>query len=220
MTYLCAVHEKSKLAGTLSKIISTVFHPLFVPSMILAYLVLFSPNVFFGFPLEVKKWWLITVSYITITFPLITVLLLWRLKFIESIHMNGLKERYAPLIASMLFYFWVFWLFHKQFQAPVVIQTWLLGTFLTTVMVFMSSIFFKISMHSAAWGSVVSFAILCTALYVDRSLVLLFASLLLAGLIGSMRLYLQAHTNRQLWAGYIAGLVAIPLAYGVVLLIS
>lgn len=214
------MQEKSKAIVTVSKIISTLLHPLFVPAIVLAYLVYFSPNVFFGYPTEIKQWWLITVSYITITFPLLTVILLWRLKFIDSIHMHGQKERYGPLIASMLFYFWVFWLFHKQFQAPLLIQTLLLGTFLTTVMVFMSSIFFKISMHSSAWGSVLSFATICAFQCVDNSIILLIISILLAGIVGSTRLYLNAHTPKQLWAGYIMGIIAMPIALGVVKLIS
>jgi hypothetical protein len=123
-------------------------------------------------------------------------------------------------MASMLFYFWVFWLFHHQFEAPLVIQTLLLGSFLSTVMVFMFTIFFKISMHTAAWGSVVSFAIICSLLYVDHSLILLVSSILIAGVIGSVRLLLKEHIKSQLWMGYLVGVIAMPLAYFIVQLLS
>lgn len=212
--------ETSSIQVKFAKVLSVLFHPIFLPTILFAFLVYFSPNVFYGFPEDLKNWWLITISYITITFPLVTVFLLWRLKFIESMHMHGLKERYGPLIASMLFYFWVFWLFHKQFQAPLVVQTLLLGTFLTTVLVFMCSIFFKISMHTAAWASAISFASIACLLYVDKSLILLIATILIGGLVGSARLLTQAHTNRQVWLGYIMGAIAMPIAYFFVHLIS
>lgn len=212
--------ENTSLLQRLATALSVLLHPVFVPTLLMAYLVYLSPNVFYGFPLELKTWWLITVAYITLTFPLLTVLLLWRLKFISNIYMHELKERYGPLIASMLFYFWVFWLFHKQFQAPLLVQTLLLGTFLNTVLVFMSSIFFKISMHTSAWGSVVTFSLLCLFLGADASLWLLLAATLLAGLVGSARLYLNAHIPSQLWTGYLLGALSMPVAYGVVLLIS
>lgn len=214
------MQEKSSIQVKLAKFISVLFHPVFIPAMVFAFLVYYSPNVFFGFPETIKTWWLITISYITITFPLITVFLLWRLKFIDSMHMHGLKERYAPLMASMLFYFWVFWLFHKQFQAPHLVQTLLLGTFLTTVFVFMCTIFFKISMHTAAWGSVVSFALLCSFLYVDHSIVLLVVAILLAGGVGTARLYLKEHIASQIYMGYGVGFIAMPIAYFFVNLIS
>ena len=154
------MQDQSTKSGLLPKIISTILHPVFVPTMVFAFLIFWSPTLFFGLDHKTTSWWLLIIAYITISFPLLVVFLLWRLKFIESIHMHGEKERYAPLIASMLFYFWVFWLFHKQLKAPELLQSFLLGIFLTTVGVFMATIFYKISMHTAAWGGVVMFAII------------------------------------------------------------
>lgn len=209
--YLCPVPNPS--LRFLARLGSVLLHPVFVPALLMAYLAAWSPNVFFGYPENIRWWWLLTVSYITITFPLLTAFLLWRLKFIGSLQMHELKERYAPLIASMLFYFWVFWLFHKQFDAPALLQTLLLGVFLNTVFVFMCSIFFKISLHSSAWGFVVAFALLCVTLGAQASLPLLGLALLLGALAGSARLYLQAHLPAQVWFGYVVGAISLPLAW-------
>lgn len=127
--------------------------------------------------------------------------------------MHGLKERYGPLIASMLFYFWAFWLFHKQFQAPVLLQSFLFGVFLTTVCLFMASIFFKISLHAGAWGCVVAFAIICAFHHIHFSPVLVVLSLIIAGLVGTSRLFLNEHTKQQLYSGYIVGALAQLLAF-------
>ena len=127
--------------------------------------------------------------------------------------MDGLKERYGPLIASMLFYFWIFWVFHKQFAAPFLIQTFLLGVFFTTVLTFLNSIFFKVSMHTSAWGSVFTFAIMAACMNMQNALFLIMASILIGGLVGSARLYLQAHNIRQIWIGYILGVLGQILSF-------
>ncbi len=201
------MQETSKKNGWIPKLISTLFHPVFVPTMVFAFLVYMSPTLFFGLPSKTTSWWLVIIAYITISFPLLVVFLLWRLKFIDSIHMHGERERYGPLIASMLFYFWVFWLFHKTMQAPELIQSFLLGVFLTTVGVFMATIFYKISMHTAAWGGVVGFALICTFQGVQNAVLLLVLTIIISGIVGSMRLYIKAHTRPQVYSGYIVGFI-------------
>lgn len=205
--------------ATAARILSILFHPVFVPAMVFAILIYVCPEALFGVNPKTQQWWLITISYITITFPLLTVILLWRLKFIESIHMHELKERYGPLIASMMFYFWVFWLFHKQFQAPIIVQSMLLGIFLTTVMVFMASIFFKISMHTAAWGCVAAISVICGLLGISGSVWFIVFAFIMAGLIGSARVYLKAHIMPQIWSGYVVGILSQIIAYFVIKII-
>ena len=127
--------------------------------------------------------------------------------------MRGLKERYGPLIASMMFYFWTFWLFHKQFNAPLLLQSFLLGVFLGTVCLFMATIFYKISLHTGAWGAVVMFAILCAFHHLQSSLVFLILAILIAGIVGTSRSILQEHSKKQLYSGYIVGGFAQLIAY-------
>lgn len=199
--------QQNSISKLTAKAISILFHPVFVPTMIFAFMIFLSPNVFFGLPEKTKTSWLLIIAYTTITFPLLTVFLLWRLKFIESMEMEGLKERYGPLIASMLFYFWIFWVFHKQFAAPFLIQSFLLGVFFTTVLTFLNSIFFKVSMHTSAWGSVVTFGIIAAFMNMPNAIILIVASIIIGGLVGSSRLFLQAHNIRQIWIGYVLGVL-------------
>ncbi len=196
-----------------ARFVSILFHPVFVPAMIYAFLLVCSPDLLFGVTAKTQVWWLVIISYITITFPLLVVFLLWRLQFIDSMLMQGTNERYGPLIASMLFYFWTFWLFHHQFHAPMLLQSFLLGVFLTTVLLFLATIFFKISLHAGAWGSVIVFAVSCMFHNIHLSALLTLLSILIAGCVGASRLYLQAHEKRQLYSGYIVGAIGQLLAY-------
>jgi len=214
-----AVSEQKSLSQKVSGFISILLHPVFVPSLLFGWLFFMNPELFFGLTEKQRGLWFITVAYTTITFPLLTAVLLWKLKFIESIHMRELKERYGVLIASMLFYFWVYWVFHKQFQAHVLIQTLLLGVFLTCVLVFLASILYKISMHTAAWGSATVFAAILTFESLPAAPILLVCVILLAGIVGTARLQLKAHSPQEIYSGYMAGLVAQILAYFVAPLI-
>lgn len=205
---------------SVARIISIVCHPLFVPTLVMAFLVKFSPSLFYGLDSKQQILRIITVAYTTITFPLLTVFLLWRLQFIENMYMRNPKERYVPLIASMLFYFWVFWLFHKQFHAPSPIQVFLLGAFLSSVLTFLFNLFNKVSMHSAAFGLVSALAIYLAILGVSGSWLFLVLSLLLAGAVSSSRLFLKEHTPGQVYTGLGIGAAALLLAIPVIKLIS
>jgi len=207
------VQKTNSPARITARFVSILFHPVFVPAMIYAFLLVCSPDLLFGVTAKTQVWWLVIISYITITFPLLVVFLLWRLQFIDSMLMQGTNERYGPLIASMLFYFWAFWLFHHQFHAPMLLQSFLLGVFLTTVLLFLATIFFKISLHAGAWGSVIVFAVSCMFHNIHLSALLTLLSILIAGCVGASRLYLQAHEKRQLYSGYIVGAIGQLLAY-------
>jgi len=95
----------------------------------------------------------------------------------------------------------------------MLLQSFLLGVFLTTVFLFLATIFFKISLHAGAWGSVVVFAVICMFHRIHLSAILTIFSVLVAGLVGTSRLYLQAHEKRQLYSGYIVGGLGQLLAY-------
>lgn len=210
------VQSNNSFIKFVSKFISILFHPVFIPTLVLSFLVFFIPNLFVGFEEKDIKWWILIVAYITITFPLLVVFLLWRLKFIDSIYMKGDKERYIPLIASMLFYFWTFWLFHKQFHAPNFVQSFLLGTFLTTVGVFISTLFFKISMHTAAIGSVLGFSLLL-ALFPPHHFGLLFIAIICTILVSFSRLFLKAHHSFEVISGMVLGFIFQLISYFIIL---
>lgn len=193
--------------------ISIVFHPVFVPVLVFSFLMAFAPELSYGLEQKQRVLWVITVAYTTILFPLLTTFLLWRLGFIESMFMHHIKERYVPLIACMLFYFWVFWLFHKQFQAHAIIQTFLLCLFLNTMFTFLMTIFNKVSMHAAAWGGVCSFGVLLVFNSVHGSVWFLVASILIGGLVLSSRLLLEAHVKREVYAGLASGILSLALSF-------
>ncbi|MBL7772548.1 MAG: hypothetical protein JNM95_06800 [Chitinophagaceae bacterium] len=203
-----------------SRIVSVVCHPVFLPTWVIALLLYLSPELFFGLDQKQQLLRVITVAYTTVTFPLLTVFLLWRLGFIENMYMRDQRERYVPLIASMLFYFWVFWIFHKQFQAHQALQVFLLAVFLSTVLTFLVNLFSKVSMHTAAFGLLSAFSVYLAWHGITNAIVFVVLSILLCGVVAMVRLYLKEHTPPQVYTGMVLGVLALLLSIPVIKLIS
>src|SRR5881628_3503858 len=87
----------------IAKVISVIFHPLFIPTYIFFWLALRFPFEFAGITpqgLALRK---LTVFWMTAFFPAFSVFLLWRLKFIDNIFIKTQRERIIPYIISMFF---------------------------------------------------------------------------------------------------------------------
>ena len=196
-----------------SKLISVLFHPIFLATFGMAYILFVSQNVVFDVPEGKALEWFGIVGYNTLFMPLLVILLLRAIKFLKSLEMENQKDRYIPLIACMSFYFWVFWIFHFSLHAPGYIQMFLLSSFITMVFSFFLTIFSKISLHLAGAASVFTYAFLLNVStgFVDALFLIVAASVL--GLVWYSRKTLNAHNTPQLITGAALGALASVIAY-------
>lgn len=195
------------------KAISVIFHPIFLSTMCMAYLLFVSSNQILGVPQGKEMQWLLITAYSTLFMPLLVMFLLWRLKFIQSFEMKTIKERYVPLIACMSFYFWVFWIFHLNLGASAWIKIFLLASFITMVLLFLNTIFNKVSLHVGAITSVVVYAILLNVSTGFKDILFMNGAIIVFVLVVLSRKYLKAHTIQQLITGGILGMVATMIAF-------
>lgn len=211
------VKKQPKFLQVLANIISYVFHPTFMPVVMTIVLFKLAPQSFAGFnvidfgrqPLPL----IAPIIISTIFFPIISVLLMKGLGFVESIKLENPKDRIIPLIATMTFYFWVYNVMSNT-NAPFLLKVLLLGSFWAVIAIFMINIFFKISMHTTAAGGAIGM-IVGLLLYSPVNMVLpLFITIIVAGIIGTARLLLAAHSQSQVWLGYIVGFIVQLAAYG------
>jgi hypothetical protein len=208
----------------LATIISYIFHPVFMPVLLSVVLWKLVPASFAGIPEKKLTYGLISLISTTIFFPLVTVALLKALGFIQSIHMRVSRDRIIPLIATMTFYFWAQQVFSHPFKIdetrellwPVIIRILLLGSFWGIVVLFIGSIFFKISMHTTAAGGAIGIMTVLLFLSPFNMLTALLATVVIGGIVGSARLVLREHTPAELWMGYIIGFVVQLAAWGYV----
>ena len=82
-------------------------------------------------------------------FPLVTVLLLKGLNFIDSIYLRTQKDRIIPFVACMIWYFWVWYVWNNYGQTndgdiPRLVVQFALATFISTIIGLMVNIKIKV----------------------------------------------------------------------------
>ena len=205
-------YQQPLVLRIMATIVSYVFHPAFMPVIMTLVLYRLAPASFAGVTQKNIGIILLRVAYLTAFFPLLTVVLLKGLGFISSFQMKDPKERIIPLIGTMIFYFWAYRVF-KNIDSPFILRVMLLGCFWGVISVFMINIFFKISMHTSAAGSMIGILMILLFLSPVNLVLPFFLALLVAGLIGTARMILSAHRSGELWLGYITGILVQVAAY-------
>lgn len=207
-------NPQPKALRILAEIISFIFHPIFFPIIMAAAIYMLVPNIFMGVPDKQLGLWLISIAVTAVFFPLFSVALMKPLGFIESFKMKTARERTIPLMATMIFYFWISHVFNSiPGNPPLVLKVLLLGNFWGIILLFLINIFTKISMHTAAAGGMIGIVIILMITTPVNMTIPLFAALILAGVIGTARMILGAHQRGDVWLGYIIGILVQLGAY-------
>jgi hypothetical protein len=196
-------------------LVSYIFHPLFIPSYIAAFLIYVDPYAFAGMTDKAKIFKLISVVFSTTFLPLFSVALMKQLGFIKSIFLRDQKDRIIPYIVCMIFYFWA-WYVAKNLRDNPAYVAMLLAVFLSCIAGMMVNIYYKISMHAIAVGALFVLFLwmafsgsLATGTYLS-------VAIFIAGLVCTARFIVSDHNAFEIYSGLLAGglcqLVAIGFA--------
>ncbi|ULQ56040.1 hypothetical protein KJS94_15435 [Flavihumibacter rivuli] len=192
----------------LAHFFSYLFHPIFIPGYITAYLLYLHPFAFAGEDDRYKLFKLASVVFSTTFFPAFTVLLLKQLGFASSMQLRTQKERIIPIVASMIFYFWAFYVSKNQPDNPPELVQMLCAVFVSSIIALTANNFMKISLHAIAMGILVGFFIMMAWSSVVPMGVFVAISLLIAGITGTSRMLVSDHTNREMGWGFLTGLIS------------
>jgi small basic protein len=196
---------------TAAKIISYVFHPLFVP-VYMGWFFVYVLRLFPGLD-EWRKTMLIiqfAVSYTIL--PLAVVLIAKALGFINTIYLKTQKDRIIPYISSMIFYFWM-WYVSKNLGFPKESVMFSLAVFITTCLGVFFNTYFKVSMHALSMGVVASLLFILSFNSSTNFGPYLSIVLLIAGLVCTARLINSDHKPFEVYAGLLMGCVAQLIAW-------
>lgn len=196
-------------------VVSYVCHPVFFPLVMAFALYELAPAGFMGLPPRQLGLWFISIGVTAVGFPLFTILLLKPLGFISSYQMPTARERTIPLMAIMIFYFWVTHVFNNMPGPPVplVLKVLLLGNFWGVIIIFMINIFTKISLHTTVAGAMIGIIVVLMIISPGNMIVPFFVALVIAGIMGTARMILGAHERGDIWLGYFVGILVQLCAY-------
>jgi hypothetical protein len=121
--------KHSTVLTLLAKFFSYIFHPLFIPLYVAYYLVFLHHGYFAGYNEKAKTWVLIRIGLNMIFFPALTVFLLKKVGFIESIFLRKQRDRIIPYMASGIFFFWMYLVFKNQEEIPKILTAFVFGVF-------------------------------------------------------------------------------------------
>lgn len=204
----------------ISKAISLLFHPLLFPTLGTVLLLVVNPNLFGYLGQKVHIVWLFIVFALTFLFPLIWIFMMKRLEMIDSFELENANDRIIPFIATATFYLWATWMFKPsvtmKIPPNILLFYMMLGACLGIFIGFFINIFSKVSLHAIGAGSLIGLllALMNYSTYDLRPA--LIALILLAGLIGTARLLLNAHTPRQIFIGYFIGFTGQFVAFTII----
>jgi hypothetical protein len=200
------------LICTAARIISFIFHPLFIPVYISWFLIYMNP-LFPAIGGSGKLLLLLRFVVMYTVFPLITVLLAKGLGFIQSIYLKSQKDRIIPYVVCGIYYFWMWYVLKNQPEFPRYFVLLSLAIFIASSLGLIINSFIKVSMHTISAGVMITF-ILLLAFWTDVNYGFYIAiAFLLAGAVSSARLVNSDHNPAEIYIGLAIGIVAQLIAY-------
>jgi hypothetical protein len=191
-----------------AKVISYVFHPLFIPVLIGWYLVTIQPYLFSNFSAGRKALTLVQFFLMYSFFPLVTVLLSKALGFLDSIYLKTQKERVIPYIACGVYYFWMCYVFRNQPEYPKEVVQLAIGIFISSWAGLIANIFMKVSMHGLSMGLLLVFMAMMTYQHTLNATIYMSIAVMIAGLVCTARLVVSDHRPREIYIGLLLGAIS------------
>lgn len=200
----------NKFINVLCTILSWVFVPLLMP--IYGMLVAFNYSLLSFMPTG-SKWVFTLITFcFTVAIPMLLVVLMKKLGMVQDLGLNGRKERFIPYLISILsmggtaVFMW-----YKG--APMWLNMFFAAGAAAGLVNMLVNFKWKISAHAAGIAGLVALIIRVSSLNYHHPGIynLMIISIVVAGLLGSARIWQGRHTMWQVLAGYAVGFTSVIL---------
>jgi membrane-associated phospholipid phosphatase len=196
----------------LALFLSAVFNPLLMPTLLFGTLIWQTPAMLgldtFSVSLRMSVLALICVG--TFFLPALLIYYLYRIGYVGGLYLHNRHDRRVPYLITVLTYAGLTYWFGFQMSllsvaAPEIAVV--LGSMTVSILlVGVISLAWKISAHGTGMGGASGALLGAVIKFADTDLLpVALGSVLLAGLVGSARLQLNAHTPAQVGAGLALG---------------
>ena len=194
---------------SLEKIVSILFHPVFVPTITVFLVVKIYSNIII---LENQAGIiLIGTCVFSLILPLLSVFILLLTKKIDSLEMPKKEERFLPILFASIWMILGFYFMKEIFSYAPIMKSIYLGAIYVMLISLLITKKWKISLHMLAIGGATGVFIMLEFLF-GQNLMLLLITILISGILGFSRLSLKAHSLNQIYAGFIVGNIVMGLS--------
>ena len=189
-----------------AQFISIFGHPLFMPVYAMLLIFEFNPYIDLQIPKNVQIIVLSILSIFTILLPLLTAIILHKLGVVKSIYMKTAEERKWPFLLSVLWYYLGFELL-TNVSLPASLYLLMIGAITVILIAHFITLRWKISVHMLGVGGVIGAMIGLSQRFQFNHFYIILFLFFIAGLIGYARLKTNSHNYRQVYAGFILGIM-------------
>lgn len=189
-----------------------MLHPIVIPTIgVLLFLIIT--------PIEIKKerqYLLISIVFFsTYIVPLISLIFLKALGFIDSFQVASIKERKIPLFI-MLFIFYLLGKNLINISDFKELGILFFGTNISLAIIYLLfAVKVKSSLHIMSLSSALGFFLIYGNIYSISTIPISIVIILLTGLLASARLQLKAHNTKEVYLGFVIGLLGQFIAYNI-----
>jgi membrane-associated phospholipid phosphatase len=201
--------QNNKLFRAVSQSISFLFNPLMIPSLGILFIFLSGSFSIIYTPKGMRIILLIVFTG-TLLLPLIMFQILQYFELISNIQMEKRKERIIPYSITLIFFI-LTWFYLNKLPVPF-INKFILASVLCLIVNIIILFFWKISSHSIGAGGLVACMLYTVIAWHSVNYIFLLLSIFIAGLVGSSRLYLGVHTEKEVYLGFLTGFVVVFLS--------
>lgn len=188
-------------------IISVVLHPLMMPLYMMLILAFAYPEFLSPLPSELRFQFLVVITICTFVIPAISMVVFKSSGWISSYSIEKREERIVPFLFVVFVYGFTTYTMMTKLEMNSLVNTILASTTGLLLILTVITGFYKISIHNAAaWGTAgFLYGIFYKSALDPVLFYLALVFILLSGLVGTARLFLGAHTPRQVLHGSLLG---------------
>ncbi|MCB0734305.1 MAG: hypothetical protein H6608_10400 [Flavobacteriales bacterium] len=200
------------MSKRLAKFLSIFGHPVFLP--VYGVLAVTQWHFLVAAKLIPETRWIFVFAYILslTVIPLIGVALMLKKYTLDELSHMSKEERISASGVLAGVYLFMAFAFRTLYVAPI-LQAMVIALGISALVLAIATRSFRISFHSFGWaGLTVLFFIIGRNAVINMSVPIL-VSVLLGALVMTSRLVLGAHQHREVYAGYIIGLICNSLVY-------
>lgn len=185
-----------------ARLISYLFHPLWMPVYIFFLAVNFDPYLYAFFPREMITLFVLILG-INVIAPGLSMLFMLKRGLIGDLEVTNRKERLVPFLLVLMYYLISYiMLRYWELPIPAVIYSMFLSVMLVIVIALVINSWWKISIHMMGVGGLLGSFLGFFYLHEYSSVNLLAILILVAALTGFARLYMGKHDLPQVYVGY------------------
>ncbi len=187
------------------KVISTILHPIVVPTIgVMLYFLVIPNNLRSNHKLTILG----LIFVVTYLIPLVILIIFKKINIIKSYKTESIKERKLPVAIMITLFYLLGNTLNKTSSLTDLSLLFYATSFGLFIIYLLFNFNIKASIHLLSLGISIGFFMVLSSVYNQNLAILIIVLILLSGVLASARLHLEAHTNKEIYIGFFVGVLS------------